>query len=109
MSNELYTSNLIVRMTDREKRQLAEVAHHKGVTMSKFVRDSVINPPSVSRSEYNELRKMISYEIRKLGVNVNQIAKKYNEYAYVEPSIDLLDKLNQIISLMYEINNKIEE
>ena len=38
---------------------------------------------------------MIHYEIRKLGVNINQIAKKYNEYAYVEPSLDLLDKMNQ--------------
>ena len=31
MSNELYTSNLIVRMTDREKRQLAEAAHQAAI------------------------------------------------------------------------------
>lgn len=109
MSNELYTSNLIVRMTDREKQNLVMAASKKGVTISKYVRDSVVNPPSVTRAEYNEIKSMINYEIRKLGVNINQIAKKYNEYAYVEPSIDLLDKLNKIIDLMYEINDKIED
>lgn len=109
MNNEPYTNNLIVRMTDREKRNLALAASKKGVTISKFVRDSVVNPPNVTRAEYNEIKSMINYEIRKLGVNVNQIAKKYNEYAYVEPSLDLLDKLNKIIELMYEINDKIEE
>ena len=109
MSNDLYTSSLIVRMTDREKQNLVLAASKKGVTISKYVRDAVVNPPDVTRSEYNEIKSMINYEIRKLGVNVNQIAKKYNEYAFVEPSLDLLDKLNKIIELMGEINDKIEE
>ena len=109
MGNELYTANLIVRMTENEKKNLALAASKKGVSISKFVRDSVVNPPSVTRAEYNEIKSMIIYEIRKLGVNINQIAKKYNEYAYVEPSLELLDKMNQIVGLMYEINDKIEE
>ncbi len=104
----MYTTNLIVRMTDQEKEEVARAAKSRGITMSDFVRACVIKPPEVSRQEFNEIKKMVNYEVRKLGVNVNQIAKKYNEYAYVEPSIDLLDKLNQIIELMYEINTRIE-
>ena len=107
MSN-IYSNHLIVRMTDKEKSMLQEAANRKGVTMSKYVRDACINPPNVTRAEYNEIRSMIHYEIRKLGVNINQIAKKYNEYAYVEPSLDLLDKLNKIIDLMYKITDRIE-
>ncbi len=107
MSN-IYSNHLIVRMTDKEKSMLQEAANRKGVTMSKYVRDACINPPNVTRAEYNEIRAMIHYEIRKLGVNINQIAKKYNEYAYVEPSLDLLDKLNKIIDLMYKITDRIE-
>ena len=109
MENELYTANLIVRMTENEKKNLALAASKKGVSISKFVRDSVVNPPSVTRAEYDEIKSMINYEIRKLGVNINQIAKKYNEYAYVEPSLDLLDKMNRIVGLMYEINERIKE
>ena len=36
------------------------------------------------------------YEINKIGVNINQIAKKYNEHQYVESSADLLDKLDEV-------------
>ncbi len=77
--------------------------------MSDYVRGCVINPPDVSRKEFNELKRLIYYEIRKIGVNINQIAKKYNEYAYVEPSIELIDKLNKIVDLMNEVNMRIEE
>ena len=38
MGNELYTANLIVRMTENEKRNLALAASKKGVSISKFVR-----------------------------------------------------------------------
>ena len=76
--------------------------------MSDYVRACILNPPEVSRKEFNAIKAMINYEIRKLGVNVNQIAKKYNEYVYVEPSIELIDKLNKIIDLMFELNIKID-
>ena len=108
MNDKVYTTNLIVRMTDKEKREVARAASKRGISMSELVRTCVLKPPEVSRKEFNILKRMINYEIRKIGVNVNQIAKKYNEYSYVEPSLDLLSKLNQIIELMYEINGRID-
>ncbi len=108
MNEKVYTTNLIVRMTDKEKREVARAASKRGISMSELVRICVLKPPEVSRKEFNTLKRMINYEIRKIGVNVNQIAKKYNEYSYVEPSLDLLSKLNQIIELMYEINGRID-
>ena len=108
MNDKVYTTNLIVRMTDKEKREVARAASKRGISMSELVRICVLKPPEVSRKEFNTLKRMINYEIRKIGVNVNQIAKKYNEYSYVEPSLDVLSKLNQIIELMYEINGRID-
>lgn len=107
MNNMIYTENLIVRMTEKEKKMLAAAAHRQGKNMSQLVRESVLNPPEVTRAEYENIAKMITYEVRKLGVNINQIAKKYNEYAYVEPSLELLSKLNQIVDIMYEIREKV--
>ena len=40
------------------------------------------------------------YEINKIGVNINQIAKKYNEHNYVEPSEELLCKLDEVYGMM---------
>lgn len=34
------------------------------------------------------------------GVNINQIAKKYNEHNYVEPSEELLCKLDEVYGMM---------
>ena len=74
-------------MTPEEKAALNEQAslHHK--TMSEYIR-SVAKCP-----------RMI-YEINKIGVNINQIAKKYNEHNYVEPSEELLCKLDEVYGMM---------
>ena len=55
--------------------------------------------------DYRSQRRMLKkarmiYEINKIGVNINQIAKKYNEHQYVEPSADLLDKLDEVYAMM---------
>ena len=109
MGEITHTENVVVRMTPKEKTDLAKKAREKGVSMSQLIRDSIISPPDVTRDEYEKIKDMITYEIRKLGVNVNQIARKYNEYSYVEPSVELMNKLNQIIDLMYEITVKVSE
>ena len=97
MSKRAFTENVIVRMSTRDKSELMRCAKVRGISMSELIRDSVIHPPQITRSEYNELRRLILYDIRKIGNNINQIAKKYNEYAYVEPSLELMDQMNKII------------
>ena len=44
--------------------------------------------------------KAMTAEIQKIGVNINQIAKKYNEHNYVEPSEELLCKLDEVYGMM---------
>lgn len=52
------------------------------------------------RDEFDASIVRMIYEINKIGVNINQIAKKYNEHQYVEPSADLLDKLDEVYAMM---------
>jgi hypothetical protein len=71
--------------------------------LDKEVIDELSEPAKrVFRSlDYRSQRRMLKkarmiYEINKIGVNINQIAKKYNEHQYVESSADLLDKLDEV-------------
>lgn len=75
--------------------------------LDKEVIDELSEPAKrVFRSlDYRSQRRMLKkarmiYEINKIGVNINQIAKKYNEHQYVEPSADLLDKLDEVYAMM---------
>ena len=94
------TEILKVRMTGEEKTALQRQAalHHKN--MSEYIRCVAKKPPDVTRDEFDEAIVRMIYEINKIGVNINQIAKKYNEHKYVEPSEDLLYKLDELNGML---------
>ena len=87
-------------ITPEEKAALNEQAslHHK--TMSEYIRSVAKCPPDVTRDEFESSIVRMIYEINKIGVNINQIAKKYNEHNYVEPSEELLCKLDEVYGMM---------
>lgn len=98
--NDMKTEILRVRMTPEEKAALNKQAslHHK--TMSEYIRSVAKCPPDVTRDEFESSIVRMIYEINKIGVNINQIAKKYNEHNYVEPSEELLCKLDEVYGMM---------
>ena len=65
-------------MTPEEKAALNKQAslHHK--TMSEYIRSVAKCPPDVTRDEFESSIVRMIYEINKIGVNINQIAKKLN-------------------------------
>ena len=98
--NDMKTEILRVRMTPEEKAALNKQAslHHK--TMSEYIRSVAKCPPDVTRDEFESSIVRMIYEINKIGVNINQIAKKYNEHNYVGPSEELLCKLDEVYGMM---------
>ena len=76
--NDMKTEILRVRMTPEEKAALNKQAslHHK--TMSEYIRSVAKCPPDVTRDEFESSIVRMIYEINKIGVNINQIAKKLN-------------------------------
>ena len=98
--NDMKTEILRVRMTPEEKAALNKQAslHHK--TMSEYIRSVAKCPPDVTRDEFESSIVRMIYEINKIGVNINQIAKKYNEHNYVEPSEELLCELDEVYGMM---------
>lgn len=94
------TEILKVRMTAGEKAALQKQAALNRQNMSEYIRSVAKKPPDVTRDEFDgEIVQMI-YEINKIGVNINQIAKKYNEHKYIKPSEDLLDKLDELNGML---------
>ena len=98
--NDMKTEILRVRMTPEEKAALHRQASLNRKSMSEYIRSVAKCPPDVTRDEFDASIKRMIYEINKIGVNINQIAKKYNEHQYVEPSADLLDKLDEVYAMM---------
>ena len=98
--NDMKTEMLRVRMTPEEKAALHRRASLHRKSMSEYIRCVAKCPPDVTRDEFDASIVRMIYEINKIGVNINQIAKKYNEHQYVEPSADLLDKLDEVYAMM---------
>lgn len=98
--NEIKTEMLRVRMTSEDKQALYRQAQRNHKTMSEYIRAVAKCPPDITRDEFDASIARMIYEINKIGVNINQIAKKYNEYKFVKPSEDLLEKLDEVSEMM---------
>ena len=104
-----YTENIVIRMTVKEKNNLQKHSSENGMTMSEYVRKNVAAPPDITREEFEDLKMEILYELKKIGVNINQIAKKYNEYSYVEPREELLIMMERMEELMKDFMGEVKK
>lgn len=94
---------VLFRLDAEQKKKLKNEARKNNLSMSEYMRRILAEPPSVTAEEFKHVQLKLLYEIRKIGVNINQIAKKYNEYFYTEPRKDLLDKMDRIEGLTKEV------
>ena len=92
-------------LSDKEFQLLADKADYCHVTKADFVRTMVVKG-AVIRFENEKISKLL-YEVNKIGVNINQIAKKVNtKDAFLREDYDLLQSLyhelfNEIVSNLY--------
>lgn len=85
------------RVTPREKQLIKERMAECGITnMARYLRAMAING-CIIKPDNSDLRKM-DYELHKIGVNINQIAKKTNETGNIyAPDIKLLQDMMEAI------------
>lgn len=109
-----------VRLTKQEYQFLSEKATQDSETLyrngkknlSGYIRKCALEESGKTKiSLIRELKKM-SYQIRKIGVNINQVAKKINAgYGYSDPMIaveELKKELEQIESQFTELFQVVE-
>lgn len=107
-----------VRFSKEEYQYLREKAGEKpeahfrngGVNFSKFLRGMILEASGQKGSWLKAELRNISYQIRKIGVNVNQIAKKINSgYRGKEEAGRLEEHLRSIEQDFERLLEKLEE
>jgi hypothetical protein len=109
MGKETKTEIVKIRMTTKEKADLQKQAGQYHMNMSDYIRRVSARPPDVTKDEFDDSVTRVIYEINKIGVNINQIAKKYNENKYVKPSAELvrmLEKTNELLRSVTHFYNQ---
>lgn len=76
MGKEPKTEIVKIRMTAKEKAELQKLAGQHHMNMSDYIRWVSARPPNVTKDEFEDSVTKVIYEINKIGVNINQIAKK---------------------------------
>ncbi len=77
-SKKLYSKSALVRCTEQELKQLHQRAEASKSSLSRFLVKSALSDGKVSTAEEQEEIRQLRYEIRKIGVNLNQIAYQIN-------------------------------
>ena len=94
------TRRLEVRISGSDEIKLKQKCYDLGITISDFIRGSING--YVPNIKLNKEIARLSNEIRKIGVNINQIAKKVNSTGKIDIGYFQyeIDKLNSIVDRM---------
>ena len=101
MSQEKKTAEICVRVTPTEKKELQEKADAAHLSLSRYMVKSA-SDRKMLRTE--NIAKLI-YEIRKIGINVNQIAHIANGQGFILQSD--LASVDRQMEAVFEITKKI--
>ena len=101
MNREKKTVEICVRVTPAEKKELQEKANTAHLSLSRYLVKSATDRKML---QTENIAKLI-YEIRKIGININQIAHVANGQKFILQS-DLVS-LNHHMDAVIEITKKI--
>ena len=99
-TNVRYTHILCIY--EAEKEQLLQRSKEEGKSLSSFIRESALKGRSISKTDVQMI-----YELRKIGANINQLAKHINTLPSDENILYSLDRINQYLSDVETINRKL--
>jgi hypothetical protein len=99
-----YRNKFTIRSSDEEKGIIREIAMQANLSYSRLlVLNTVKNKPIVSKLDI-EFYKKLRFELRKIGNNLNQLAKDYNSFQ--TPNTTILSNVEkEIKALIVKINN----
>lgn len=112
------TEKIRLRLTDEElnflKRRMDEdgsAKFHSGKNnFSAYLRDRLLANAGYRNHILEQQNNNLDYELRKIGVNINQIARKINGgFGSRKDITDLYSYLNRIGQLVEEYQKKVEE
>lgn len=96
------TKILILRLTENEKKQAVKRAKDEGITLSSYIRKCVLNEKFVSRTDVQTV-----FELKKIGTNLNQLAKHVNTLPVEENILESLQFLDHYIKELKLITSQL--
>lgn len=98
------TTSLLIRLTPEEKQLLQEKSDRAGVSMADLLRQS-IEEIKVYRTDKTKMAKMNEtlIQIRRIGINVNQLARWVNTYKGTADSLEVISELRSIKALLNKL------
>ena len=96
---------ITIRLTEEEKEQLKKMAEAEGLTISDYVRKKLagVRLRRKPQTEEARLKREWLYELNRIGVNLNQIARAVNKAMKEAPSEETFTRLVEALSRLKEI------
>lgn len=73
------TRKMTFRLTDEEYRKIKKKVEEAGISQQQFLLKTAMEKEIIHIKEYQEL----IFQLKKIGININQIARKANETGYI--------------------------
>lgn len=90
-------------MSQSEKKIFDSLVKKSGLTQSEYFRKMALGERVFVLGSKEEMKK-IYYELNKLGINTNQIAKNLNSNIYIDAHSDIQNLLKNYAELLKVIN-----
>ena len=94
-------SRIFIRITAEDKLEIEAKAKSLGCTSSQYIRDVVLNNKIITKTDVEMV-----FQVRKIGTNVNQIARLCNAMNVVSPD-EIFDKFDGYFLELKDIIKKI--
>ena len=96
------TKVIMLRLKEDEKERAVKRAKDEGITLSSYIRKSILGERIVSKTDIQTV-----FELKKIGTNLNQLAKHVNTLPVEENILESLKSLYNYIEELKQITNKL--
>lgn len=96
------TKTIIVRLSATEKEVAVKRAKSEGVSLSTYLRKSILGERIISKTDIQTV-----FEIKKVGVNLNQLAKHINTLPVDENIVRSIAEIDSYIKELKQITDKL--
>ena len=96
------TKTIIVRLSATEKEVAVKRAKSEGVSLSTYLRKSILGERIISKTDLQTV-----FELKKIGTNLNQLAKHINTLPVDEYIIESITSIENYIKELRQITDRL--
>ena len=100
--NEKRTESFILRLTEKEKEMLVSLANEHDMSISSYLRNMAFKGSVVTKTDIQTV-----IELKRIGNNINQIAKQINLIPHEDNIKPYLHEMRNFLNMVYELTKKL--